>query len=246
MSGLLVLLVVLTGVIFYLVDGGDSSAGVMMWSFMMLTSQFVNLIVIFVVIVAADSVAGEFSAGTIKLLLLQPASRSKILLSKYLAVFVFALFLVVLLLVTSFICAGIIFGFNDFTMTYDGADALAIVSLKDSSMFTYLMVIYGIQCISLIFVSSVAFLVSAVFRTSGMAISIAIVLQFFGSSIVVFLQKYEWINYYLFTHVNLMQYLIGQPIIEGTTLSFALTVLAVYFVLINALTWFIFNRRDVA
>ncbi|MFD2875395.1 ABC transporter permease [Paenibacillus rhizoplanae] len=40
---------------------------------------------------AADSVAGEFTWGTIKLLLIRPWSRSKILLSKYISLVIFSL-----------------------------------------------------------------------------------------------------------------------------------------------------------
>lgn len=54
---------------------------------------------IFTALVAADSVAGEFTWGTIKLLLIRPWSRSKILLSKYISMVLFSLFSTLLLIV---------------------------------------------------------------------------------------------------------------------------------------------------
>src|SRR5690606_27578991 len=62
------------------------------WLFMFIASNIlVNLIAIFTVVKAADAVAGEFSQGTIKLLLIRPWSRSALLLSKFLALLLFGL-----------------------------------------------------------------------------------------------------------------------------------------------------------
>ena len=67
-----------------------------MWFFSYLEAEVVlSLVTIFAVIIAADSVAGEFSTGTIKLLLIRPWSRSKILLSKYISLLLFILFFTV-------------------------------------------------------------------------------------------------------------------------------------------------------
>lgn len=49
--------------------------------------DWINPFIIFTIILAADSIAGELSGGTFKLLLIRPASLSKILLSKYISVF---------------------------------------------------------------------------------------------------------------------------------------------------------------
>ena len=51
-----------------------------------LDSKYLMIMVsIFTIIVAGGIVAGEFSTGTIKLLLIRPINRTKILVSKYLA-----------------------------------------------------------------------------------------------------------------------------------------------------------------
>ncbi|WP_441895000.1 ABC transporter permease [Paenibacillus sp. YAF4_2] len=64
-------------------------------------------------IIAGDIIAAEFSTGTIKLLLIRPSSRIKILLSKYLAMLLFSMVLLLILFVISFLINGILFGFND-------------------------------------------------------------------------------------------------------------------------------------
>jgi ABC-2 type transport system permease protein len=65
--------------------------------------NLITMVTIFTVIVAAESVAGEFSGGTIKMLLIRPASRSKILLSKYISIFTFAVLLLAVLFGSAFL-----------------------------------------------------------------------------------------------------------------------------------------------
>ncbi len=215
-----------------------------LWGDILSFSSFVNLIIIFVVIVAADSVAGECSAGTIKLLLLQPASRGTILLSKYLSIFFFALFMIALLMFAAAVGGALLHGFDGAGVTHVtvGADG----GIVEGSLIVHTLVTYGLQCVMLVFVATIAFLISTVFRSSAMAISIAIGLQLFAPLVTMFLLGFPWAKYLLFVHIDLTQYLNHTPLIPGVTMSFAVTVLAVYFVILNAFTWLLFQRRDVA
>jgi ABC-2 type transport system permease protein len=215
-----------------------------LWGDVLGFSSFVSLIIIFVVIVAADSVAGEFSAGTIKLLLLQPASRSTILLAKYISVFLFALFLVLILMAAAAVGGAILHGFADTGVTHLTLSASGEVVA--GNLFIHTLKTYGLQCVMLVFVATIAFLISTVFRSSAMAISIAVGLQLFGPLVTMFLLGFDWAKYILFVHIDLTQYLNHTPLIAGTTMTFAVTVLIVYFVVLNAITWLLFNRRDVA
>ncbi len=80
------------------------------WSFVKDSSELILLAGLFTIIVSAGIVASEFNWGTIKLLLIRPINRSKILLSKYLTVLLFALLLLVSLFVYSAILGTILFG----------------------------------------------------------------------------------------------------------------------------------------
>lgn len=86
MLAILVLVVVLWAVMLkYVVESGLNS----MISFVSMSTSLSTLVFIFTVIVAGDSVASEFTWGTIKLLLIRPATRSKVLASKYISVVLF-------------------------------------------------------------------------------------------------------------------------------------------------------------
>lgn len=72
---------------------------------------------------AGDSLAGEFSTGTIKLLLIRPASRLKILLSKYASMIMFGLLLLVILFVVSVSVNGLLYRFGHVDLPLVTVDA---------------------------------------------------------------------------------------------------------------------------
>lgn len=213
------------------------------WTYMGYAAEIVSLITLFTIVVGASSVASEFTWGTIKLLLIRPVSRSKILLSKYLATILFALFSLVLLFVTSFLIGSIFFGFDGSTphLVYrDGA-------VQEVHMVSHILGIFGLKSINLIMMSTFAFMISTIFRNSGLAIGLAIFLMFAGVNATALLaMKFDWAKYILFANTDLSQYLTGYVLVEGMTMQFSIIMLIIYFVIFNALTWFVFTKRDVA
>ncbi|WP_047155005.1 ABC transporter permease [Aneurinibacillus tyrosinisolvens] len=215
-----------------------------LWGNMLKASTLVIVVTVFTVVIAADSVAGEFSSGTIKLLLIRPVSRSKILLSKYLTTIIFLVLLLLVLFVTAFIVSGLLQGFHDVGMPYVYASSDGIVheaNIVNEAISTYLY-----QCVQMIITVTMAFMISTVFRSSSIAIALSVGIMFAGSSIVSFLSQFSWAKYYLFENTDLTQYLNGTPNIPGMTFSFSVTVLIVYFLIFNALSWIVFKKRDVA
>lgn len=139
-------------------------------------ANLIFLCTIFTVVIAADSVAGEFSSGTIKLLLIRPATRSKILFSKYVTTLFFAIVLILLLFISAFIMSGILSGFD---------------SLGDSQAMDVLA-IYGSSCLEMLLIVTLAFMLSTVFRSSSLAIGASLGLLFIGPLLVGLIAKYEW------------------------------------------------------
>lgn len=202
--------------------------------FMSNASSMMFLVFIFSVVIASDIVAGEFTWGTIKLLLIRPVSRSKVLLSKYIAVLLFMLALVALLFVCSCIIGFLLFG---------------TASSENPIMLGDILRDYGFQIIELTVNVTFAFMISTVFRSSALAISLAFVIMFASSSVMAILigLKYGWAKYILFANTNLGLYFGGrEPPIEGMTLGFSVTMLLLYYIVFLALSWYIFSKRDVA
>ena len=216
-----------------------------MWGAVSNLTGFVMLISLFVVIVAGDTLANEFSTGTIKLLLIRPASRTKILISKYVACVLFGILLLFVLFIVSFLANGALYGFGGWTDPYLKVDDAGTVLEK--SMILYVWSDYLFSAVSAIMYVTISFMISAVFRSSAMAIGISIFTMFVASELLtVLLYRYEWSKFLLFPNMNLKVYLEGIPYKEGMTMGFSISVLLVYFVVINLLTWLVFTKRDVA
>lgn len=217
------------------------------WSFANLIEQRAVgvLVTVFVAIIAGDIVAGEFSGGTIKLLLTRPQSRSRILFSKYVSVLLFSLFLTAVTLVVSLVVGGILFGgFSGMTAPYIYMSATGQVQQMD--MIAYLLANYGFNSVSLLMTATIAFMIGTIFRSSSIAIALSILSLFIGHTLVEVLTGYSWDKYILFANTDLSQYFFNGPLISGMTLTFSVVVLVVYFVVLNGLSWYLFHKRDVA
>lgn len=219
--------------------------GSSLWNSVQELSSLIFLVTVSTIVIAADIVASEFATGTIKMLLIRPASRSKILLSKYVATLLFSLLLLAVLFVTSFVMSGILYGFSSASLPHLYVTSDLVV--KESPMFLQVLKTYGLSCVQLIMLVTMAFMISSVFRSSSLAIGLSLMLLLMGDLFTVLFARWEWGKYWLFANTNLMQYLDGNtPMIEGMTLPFSITVLAVYYVLFMALSWTMFVKRDVA
>lgn len=202
------------------------------------------LLTVFVAIIAGDIVAGEFTGGTIKLLLTRAQTRSRILLSKYMAVLLFSIVLMAVTLVVSLVVGGGLFGFSGVSAPYVYMNASGQV--QQMNMIAYLFANYGFNSVSLLMTVTIAFMISTIFRSSSIAIALSILSLFIGHTLIEVLSSYSWDKFILFANTDLSQYFMNGPFISGMTLPFSITVLAVYFVVMNGLSFYLFNKRDVA
>lgn len=214
-----------------------------LWGFMIDATTFTGLAALFTIVIAAGIVAGEFSWGTIKLLLIRPVSRSVILLSKYVSTLLFALLMFILLFGFSFLLGVILFGFSGADMPYLSFSNGEVIA---GNMITHIISLFGFRSVDLLMMVTFAFMISTVFRSSSLAIGISLFLMFTGPQIVQLLSQYNWVKYILFANTDLQQYYSGTPLVEGMTLSFSVIILLIYFAVFTLLSWFIFNKRDVA
>ena len=204
------------------------------------THMMLSLVTLFTVIVAAGIVATEFSQGTIKMLLTRPVKRWKILTSKYITVLLFAVFLSLIMLLSTALAGLLFLGIGDGSLlTWNGAkvaeaafwlEAIKLAALKFSSIWM---------------ISTFAFMLGTVFRSSSLAIGLSIFLMFTGVQAVFFLQNYEIVKYYLFTHTDLTQFYTGNFMVPGITMSMSILVLIVYFLLFMAISYWTFGKRDI-
>lgn len=218
--------------------------GYSIWSFVQDASFMIELIGMFSIIIAAGIVASEFNWGTIKLLLIRPIRREKILLSKYITVVLFGLMLLLLLFSYSSLLGGVLFGTPGETSPYlryqDG-------EVIETTMLVHLLTYYGLSSINLFMLTTMAFMISAAFRNSSLAIGLSLFLLFMGGTVTdLVAMRYDWAKYILFANTDLLQYFDGVPIVEGMTMGFSVIMLIIYFLLFQLIAFYTFKKRDVA
>lgn len=206
-----------------------------------------SLVTLFVVVVGSANVAAEFSDGTIKQLLIRPHQRWRILLSKYIAVILYALILVLTLIISGYIIGLVLFGNGDFNMkifeiTLEGRK-VAIVGEQ-----FLLKMLYFIP--SLLMIMTIAFMLSTLFKNQAIAVGIGIFVLFFSSTlggiILMLANKYTWAKFLIFPHLDLTVYALQERILQDITLPVSLSILAVYYAIFMMLTFFFFQKRDIS
>ncbi|MES9685135.1 ABC transporter permease [Gottfriedia acidiceleris] len=213
------------------------------WTFMDVSSSLIILVGLFTIIVSANIVASEFNWGTIKLLLIRPFSRKKIIMSKYLTSILFGFAMLFILFVVSNLLGLALFGTGSGNTSY-----LAYVDghVEEQSRLVYSAKLYVMSFIETFMLATMAFMVSTVFRNNTIAIGISILLLTVGNTVTVILAGFfDWTKFILFANTNLMQYVNGTPPVEGMTMTFSVIILLVYFVIFLGLSLVVFSKRDV-
>lgn len=208
---------------------------------------YIAIIVMVVVIVAGVSISEEFNKGTVKLLLVRPYSRTKILISKLIAVFITMLITTATILLLQFIIGGIVYGFGTYMMNVVQFDFTnnSIVTLN---IFAYLGLIFVCKLPIFILIGTLAFALSTLFLNSPLAVALPI-LGYMGSDVINMIAisyKWDWVKYFVTPNWDLSQYLFGgTPMFSGISIEFSITICAIYFVIMLVASIVSFKKRNI-
>lgn len=208
---------------------------------------YIAIIVMVVVIVAGVSISEEFNKGTVKLLLVRPYSRTKILISKLIAVFITMLVTTVAILLLQFIIGGIVYGFGTYMMNVVQFD-FTTNSIITLNIFAYLCLIFICKLPIFILIGTLAFALSTLFLNSPLAVALPI-LGYMGSDVINMIAisyKWDWVKYFVTPNWDLSQYLFGgTPMFSGISIEFSITICAIYFVIMLAASIVSFKKRNI-
>jgi ABC-2 type transport system permease protein len=204
-----------------------------------------------IMVIGADIVSSERSAGTVKLLLTRPVKRWRILLSKYLALLLSISLVIVLFGVLSYLISGIVFG-------YKGWDAPVILGFSSEAgqlntnevqlitQWQYVFMEYSLVWFVAIIVGTLTFMLSVLIRNTptGMGVMLAALIS--GMILSNMVQSWESAKYLFMINMNLTGYLAGSPPpIDGMSLSFSLIVLSIWGILGLLISFTVFIKQDV-
>lgn len=208
---------------------------------------YIAIIVMVVVIIAGVSISEEFNKGTVKLLLVRPYSRTKILISKLIAVFITMLITTVAILLLQFIIGGIVYGFGTYMMNVVQFD-FTTNSIITLNILAYLGLIFICKLPIFILIGTLAFTLSTLFLNSPLAVALPI-LGYMGSNMINMIAisyKWDWVKYFVTPNWDLSQYLFGgTPMFSGISVEFSITICAIYFVIMLVSSIVSFKKRNI-
>ena len=166
----------------------------------------------FITLVAGDIVSSEATSGTVRLLLIRPPSRSRIITAKYLAVLFYTTGVVIFLGLLCVLLGLALFGGGDLIMNYERQ--FRIVFIPEAEIPLRMLLAFTAAIWSMAVVASIAFLFSTLAENSiGPIIgTMAVVIVFFVLGNFPF-DFFRALNPYLFTtYMNIWQRFLDDPI----------------------------------
>lgn len=203
------------------------------------------------IVLAADMVSGEAADGTIKLLLTRNVPRWKILLSKYIALLIMELLVIVMAAVIAVAVSGIFFGYGGWLMPVSTGfkvigGQLDTAGVLNVPQWKYMFMVYGLGYFVSVVVSTISFMISVLVRSTPASIGIMMASLIGGNFMSFFLADWKLTRYLFMVNLRLTDYLSGsfQPIM-GMNMTFSVTVLLVWALAALAVSFAYFTRQDI-
>ncbi|MGN0621884.1 MAG: ABC transporter permease [Porcipelethomonas sp.] len=214
------------------------------WNVFCTAPGVLSFISVVIIIICGGIVSNEFSAGTIKFLLINPVKRWKILASKYFTSISFGYILIFAAYIVSMLTTMIMFGADNLSAS--------CLSISDGAVravpgFLYVLIKFILGSVEMIVMATLAFAISSLARSSALAIGTSVMAYFGGSTIVMILKQlnFDWGRYLIFANLSLSDAITGDTFYSGQTAAFSLTVIAVHMVIFLLTAWDGFTRREV-
>ncbi|TDL98193.1 hypothetical protein ERX27_04665 [Macrococcus brunensis] len=229
---------------FYLDKNVQPPAAASVYSSLLEISPIITFIALMVVVITGSLMSREHQLGTIKLLMIRPASRLKIFFSKY----ILALITAVLFTGFTYIVAAI-FAFA--TKVHNPTGKLALLNSAGEyrmiDFWPFFWKIVGNDLIFVVIFATIAYAMSVICRNTAAAQGITLGLLFLSGLVISLLSsRTELVKYLWPANWSLNQYLTGTSPVKGMTYAFSFGYNVVAVVLLIGLAAYIFKKRDIA
>ena len=135
---------------------------------------------ILVTLIAGDAISGEANMGTLRLMLTKPYSRTQILLSKFLAAFLFTILLLIWIAILSLFLSLLIFGVDDMLIFRVKGDESQILQISRDDILWRYFAAFGYASVALTVIASLGILLSVFAENSiGPIVATVCIVLFF-------------------------------------------------------------------
>lgn len=216
-----------------------------------------SVLMFFAIFMAAVTVSSEHSSGAIRLLLIRPRSRWKILLSKIACLFILLLGMIVLTSAISFGETAALNGWGDLSEPYLMHNGSSVIEL---SPFLYYVFQNCVNILPSLLIVFFALFMSVVTKRSVFALAVSLLANVFGGAASGFLynivrESAQWLKLTPIPYFDLgstfpdtvknVEMLYGLPQLYGITLGQGAVMMGIYSMIIIAVTFVIFEKQQI-
>ena len=208
--------------------------------------NYIFLVLVFGIMIAGSIVSDEYNKGTIKSLLITPYKRSSILLAKFITILVLTIVFIVIAYLMQIVIGGLFLGFDSLSNSYVVYN-LSSKSLEVMNLFKYAVINTVATLPQILLLITLAFAVSTIIGNTAVSIVIAFA-GVIGSSIInVIASIYEIkvLKYFVTTNWEFNYYLFGGTNPFKTSLTHAIIVCIIYFLIMIAIAFIVFKKKNI-
>ena len=209
-------------------------------TYILLNSLIIH-IPILICLVTGDSIAGESSSGTLRLILQRPYSRTQIYLAKAFSGFIYTISLIIFLALMTYVLGYFLFGSGDLIVLRRGVTVIS----SDDVVWRFFMAFCS-GALSMLVVASLSMMISA-FVNNSIGPIVGTISIIIGLNIIFTLGAplFKDIIPYIFTsHFIKWQYFFDFQI-EVDKLKLSFIVQLVYIIVFNTIGILHFKRKDI-
>ncbi len=214
--------------------------------------MYVSVAIILCIIIGGGIVSSEYSTGTVRLLMIRPVSRWKILFSKLISVFIIGYGVLLTTVILNIISSGIVNGF--------GGLATKVISFSGETIVKQNFVISIIpkllfSSISLIFIIALVFAISTIIKNTALAVGLTTV-AYLGSSVATMIMAslgMRWVGKTILPYMNLSTFITNSDYTEMFKSQYSIVLnstmgaiqLSVFATILIIASFLVFQKRDV-
>lgn len=212
-------------------------------------------ITVYLVVLAAGTIAGEQNAGTLKLLAIRPFSRAKLLTGKSLAIFAIGGILLAVSSISSLVIGGVTYGLASANImtVFNGTTTIVI-----SPILLYLIAFFAMY-IEIVFYASLSIFISTAFKSNVGAVSISTLAFFLSTILNGVLTNVPAMGFLPFTNISFFKYfssafmassgdflmmILSPGVFIGATFWSSLIIYLITVSVLIYIPYFIFRNRD--
>lgn len=217
---------------------------------------FSFVIIIYAIMSSCHSIAGEVKDGTMRYLAIRPVSRTQMLMGKWLAILIMSSILIIFSSIIS-VCVG--WALYDLTANtiltiFNGSIAITLHPLAMIAIYLVSMLL------ELIVYSAIAMLVSTLFKSDLLGMTLMMMLYLVNILLPMFVQgSNTWLAFYPFSHLslyslfgssvyavptNFFNLIFGAKVYAGTHIALTLSLIAIVVALVGGIAIRVFKKKE--